>query len=328
MRVRRVFPGRSPAPPRSAGLAFSSAGSGQRVAMASPSAQQLEEDDGLRGCELYVQKHGAQQVLKDCIVQLCISKPERPMRFLREHFEKLEKVSGSSIRSSPRPPPSWCRGVCMAPKPRRASPPLPACSGGGGAPAGRPPAALCGEVGRRPRWLHSRHGNPLFFQWPRVSGGLLEGGADVWELLAVTIACGVAGCSQLRGLVRDAIGTGVKGNSPDRECGGPLEVRFPRWPAPQTCGGSTCHTRPLSPEEGIAQLTPAWMTALTPFLVHPGGSGLGSSRLGQEPLVVPSSFPSPPHASCLPPWPPRSLSGVTSGSSSWSLYHDLPVSGD
>ncbi|KAB0403440.1 hypothetical protein E2I00_001889 [Balaenoptera physalus] len=59
--------------------------------MASPSAQQLEEDDGLRGCELYVQKHSVQQVLKDCIVQLCISKPERPMRFLREHFEKLEK---------------------------------------------------------------------------------------------------------------------------------------------------------------------------------------------------------------------------------------------
>ncbi|XP_067561353.1 cAMP-dependent protein kinase type I-beta regulatory subunit isoform X3 [Pseudorca crassidens] len=65
--------------------------------MASPAAQQLEEDDGLRGCELYVQKHGAQQVLKDCIVQLCISKPERPMRFLREHFEKLEKEENRQI---------------------------------------------------------------------------------------------------------------------------------------------------------------------------------------------------------------------------------------
>lgn len=198
--------------------------------------------------------------------------------------------------------------------------------------AGRPRDGLlrlfAGRWAGRPRWLHSRHRNPLFFQWLRVSGGLLEGGADVWELQAVTIACGVAGGSQLRGLVRDAIGTGIKGNSPDRECGGPLEVRFPRWPAPQTCGGSTCHTHALYPEEGIAQLTPAWMTALTPFLVHPGGSGLGSSRLGQEPLVVPSSFPFPPQASCLPPWPPRSLSGVTSGSSSWSLYHDLPVPGD
>ncbi|XP_047635308.1 cAMP-dependent protein kinase type I-beta regulatory subunit isoform X1 [Phacochoerus africanus] len=60
--------------------------------MASPSPHQLEEDDSLRGCELYVQKHGVQQVLKDCIVQLCVSKPARPMKFLREHFEKLEKA--------------------------------------------------------------------------------------------------------------------------------------------------------------------------------------------------------------------------------------------
>ncbi|XP_073647878.1 cAMP-dependent protein kinase type I-beta regulatory subunit isoform X3 [Tursiops truncatus] len=82
-------------PPPASGAAHP--GSGQRVAMASPAAQQLEEDDGLRGCELYVQKHGAQQVLKDCIVQLCISKPERPMRFLREHFEKLEKEENRQI---------------------------------------------------------------------------------------------------------------------------------------------------------------------------------------------------------------------------------------
>lgn len=62
--------------------------------MAAPGAQQLDEDDGLRACELYVQRRGIQQVLKDCIVQLCLAKPERPMRFLREHFERLEKVSG------------------------------------------------------------------------------------------------------------------------------------------------------------------------------------------------------------------------------------------
>lgn len=62
--------------------------------MASPSAYPAEEDESLKGCELYVQEHGVQQVLKDCIVHLCISKPDRPMRFLREHFEKLEKVRG------------------------------------------------------------------------------------------------------------------------------------------------------------------------------------------------------------------------------------------
>uniref|UniRef100_A0A8D1DW10 Protein kinase cAMP-dependent type I regulatory subunit beta n=1 Tax=Sus scrofa TaxID=9823 RepID=A0A8D1DW10_PIG len=65
--------------------------------MASPSPHQLEEDDSLRGCELYVQKHGVQQVLKDCIVQLCVSKPARPMKFLREHFEKLEKEENRQI---------------------------------------------------------------------------------------------------------------------------------------------------------------------------------------------------------------------------------------
>uniref|UniRef100_A0A673TTG9 Protein kinase cAMP-dependent type I regulatory subunit beta n=1 Tax=Suricata suricatta TaxID=37032 RepID=A0A673TTG9_SURSU len=61
--------------------------------MASPSSCPVEEDESLKGCELYVQKHGVQQVLKDCIVHLCIAKPDRPMRFLREHFERLEKVS-------------------------------------------------------------------------------------------------------------------------------------------------------------------------------------------------------------------------------------------
>ncbi|KAJ1067304.1 hypothetical protein K5549_010422 [Capra hircus] len=61
--------------------------------MAAPGPQQLDEDDGLRACELYVQRCGVQQVLRECIVQLCLAKPERPMRFLREHFERLEKSS-------------------------------------------------------------------------------------------------------------------------------------------------------------------------------------------------------------------------------------------
>lgn len=67
------------------------------VTMASPSSYQAEEDESLKGCELYVQKHGVQQVLKDCIVHLCVSKPDRPMKFLREHFEKLEKEENRQI---------------------------------------------------------------------------------------------------------------------------------------------------------------------------------------------------------------------------------------
>lgn len=61
--------------------------------MASPSYFHSEDEDSLKGCEMYVQKHGIQQVLKECIVHLCVAKPDRPLRFLREYFEKMEKVS-------------------------------------------------------------------------------------------------------------------------------------------------------------------------------------------------------------------------------------------
>ncbi|NXG95042.1 KAP0 kinase, partial [Stercorarius parasiticus] len=55
------------------------------------SSSSSEEERSLRECELYVQKHNIQQLLKDCIVQLCTVRPERPMGFLREYFERLEK---------------------------------------------------------------------------------------------------------------------------------------------------------------------------------------------------------------------------------------------
>jgi len=57
--------------------------------MASNMYDELNIDD----CELYVQRHNIQQILKDCIVQLCISKPERPLTFFRQYFQKLEMVS-------------------------------------------------------------------------------------------------------------------------------------------------------------------------------------------------------------------------------------------
>ncbi|KAK2528403.1 Prkar1a, partial [Columba guinea] len=60
-------------------------------AMAASSSSSSEEERSLRECELYVQKHNIQQLLKDCIVQLCTVRPERPMGFLREYFERLEK---------------------------------------------------------------------------------------------------------------------------------------------------------------------------------------------------------------------------------------------
>ena len=52
-----------------------------------------DEEYSLKDVETYVKKFDVQQTLKECIVQLCIAKPDKPYSFLREYFEKLEKVS-------------------------------------------------------------------------------------------------------------------------------------------------------------------------------------------------------------------------------------------
>lgn len=83
------FPPSSYGPPR-----FSSTDLKDKMATSSST---IDEDDSLKGCEIFVRKHNIQQILKECIVNLCISKPERPMKFLREHFEKLEKVSDNIL---------------------------------------------------------------------------------------------------------------------------------------------------------------------------------------------------------------------------------------
>lgn len=56
------------------------------------SKKQDGDAEALRQCEIYVEKHNIQAILKDCIVQLCIKKPDNPHKFFREYFEKLEKV--------------------------------------------------------------------------------------------------------------------------------------------------------------------------------------------------------------------------------------------
>lgn len=60
--------------------------------MASSNMQNDDEQQSLRECEAYVQRHNIQQILKDCIVQLCVSRPENPITFLKEYFTSLEKV--------------------------------------------------------------------------------------------------------------------------------------------------------------------------------------------------------------------------------------------
>uniref|UniRef100_T1JGV4 Cyclic nucleotide-binding domain-containing protein n=1 Tax=Strigamia maritima TaxID=126957 RepID=T1JGV4_STRMM len=68
-----------------------------------------EEEQSLRECEAYVQRHNIQQILKDCIVQLCVSRPENPITFLREYFQKMEREALSrakqqNAQSSATPP--------------------------------------------------------------------------------------------------------------------------------------------------------------------------------------------------------------------------------
>lgn len=60
-------------------------------------ASTFEEEQSLRECENYIQSHNIQRVLKDCIVQLCVARPENPISFLRLYFQKLERVSEFSF---------------------------------------------------------------------------------------------------------------------------------------------------------------------------------------------------------------------------------------
>lgn len=62
------------------------------------SHNQADEEQSLRECEAYVQRHHIQQILKDCIVQLCVARPDQPITFLRQYFQKLEKEEAQRAR--------------------------------------------------------------------------------------------------------------------------------------------------------------------------------------------------------------------------------------
>ena len=81
-------------PSVSPAMATAAAMSSQQ-ATSSSLPRSLEEERSLRECEDYVQRHNVQQILKDCIVQLCVARPDNPISFLREYFQKLERVSQS-----------------------------------------------------------------------------------------------------------------------------------------------------------------------------------------------------------------------------------------
>jgi len=54
--------------------------------------EQSQEEQCLRKAEEYVKEHDIQRIVKDCIVQLCIHRPDNPYSFLKQHFASLEKV--------------------------------------------------------------------------------------------------------------------------------------------------------------------------------------------------------------------------------------------
>ena len=44
-------------------------------------------------CEDYITKHEIQKLLKECIVKICQERPGNPYKWLREYFDKLDRVS-------------------------------------------------------------------------------------------------------------------------------------------------------------------------------------------------------------------------------------------
>ena len=44
-------------------------------------------------CEDYIEQHGIQGILKECIAKICQERPGKPYAWFRDYFEKLEKVS-------------------------------------------------------------------------------------------------------------------------------------------------------------------------------------------------------------------------------------------
>ena len=54
----------------------------------------------VRDCEAYIAKHDIQNLLRDCIVQLCLKKPNNPIQFLATYFDKLDSQTTSTTKKS------------------------------------------------------------------------------------------------------------------------------------------------------------------------------------------------------------------------------------
>ncbi len=56
----------------------------------------------VRDCEAYIAKHDIQNLLRDCIVQLCLKKPTNPIQYLSNYFDKLDSQTSTTKKPSMR----------------------------------------------------------------------------------------------------------------------------------------------------------------------------------------------------------------------------------
>ncbi|XP_059612863.1 cAMP-dependent protein kinase type I regulatory subunit isoform X1 [Phlebotomus argentipes] len=80
------------------------------------------EEQSLRECENYIQTHSIQQILKNCIVQLCVRQPENPISFLRQYFQRLEREQAKLDASKQATSPEECED--LSPMPQSTAPPV------------------------------------------------------------------------------------------------------------------------------------------------------------------------------------------------------------
>nr|VZH93466.1 unnamed protein product [Spirometra erinaceieuropaei] len=66
----------------------------------------MDDDSYVQELEDYIKKQNIPNLLKECIVNLCLYRPSDPVRFLHEHFRRLDLASESSSnrQSSPHHP--------------------------------------------------------------------------------------------------------------------------------------------------------------------------------------------------------------------------------
>jgi len=57
-----------------------------------PLSKAMAGQASVKDCEDYVQKHGVQDILKNCIAKICQDRPAQPYKWLKDYFDKLERV--------------------------------------------------------------------------------------------------------------------------------------------------------------------------------------------------------------------------------------------